>query len=460
MILTLFGLSIAIFLSALDQTILNAAIPHIAADLAKNGRDAALSPWMISSYLLTATIATPIAGKFADIFGTKKMLIAATLAFGITSTLCGLAQDMTSIILARAAQGLAGGAMIGLCFVSVGEIFTAEKRGRYQGLLAASFIVAALVGPALGGYMADAQFWRYIFYLNLPLSLLGCLLFASAFPMAKTERPLAKKIIDYQGILLLVAFLTPMMMAADRFAESGLNDTWTIILAIASCVALPLFIHRERTAVEPLMPMSLFADKTIAICLLTVFNSGIALFGSMLTLALVMQEIFGKTGLETGTALVPLMVQVAVFSVIGGFISTKARARKWLVTAALALLIVGTAMIYADLHDLPASLGPSKILMDAAIGGAGLGLMLPVHTIIVQNSASPQMLGVATSMTQFFRSLGGTLGTGFLSAVLIMGNAHGSRFEMAGALSAALGLYLAGLSANFFINFFLPSHRD
>ncbi len=424
--------------------------------LALNGFDK--SAWIITSYLLFSTIATPVSGKLADIFGAKAVLIYSTFLFGLASALCGSAgifyspllglDAIDQLILCRGLQGIAGGAMIGLCFISIGDLFPVTERGKYQGFLAAAFIVAALIGPALGGWLTDANSWRWIFFLNIPFSLIGCLLFQLSFPVSL--RPRAQAIIDYAGIVFFILFIAPLILAASEIGKLGSVSTVAGLELLVSAVMLAAFLWREKQAAEPLIPLSLFTNKLIAISLVTVFVTGIGLFGSMLLLAMILQKMVDMSGTSSGLALTPLMVLVAVASIAGGLIIAKTKRYKLLILGALALLCLGTTMLAFDVQG---ELTLTKLLIDAGIGGVGLGLLLPVHTILIQNVARPETMGVATSMTQFFRSLGGTIGTGLMSAVMLSLVRQSS---LKGAVYQALLLYAVTLVLALLLNLFLP----
>lgn len=450
----LIGLQIAIFLSALDQTVLNVAIPKMAQAL--HGFDK--SAWIITAYLLFSTIATPLSGKLADIYGAKSVLLVATFLFGLASVFCGSAglidplfgcDAIDQLILARAFQGIAGGAMIGLCFISIGDLFPVAERGKYQGFLAAAFIVAALIGPALGGWLTDKNSWRIIFYLNIPLSLVGCLLFALSFPVSL--RPRAKAVIDYFGILFFVLFIAPMILAVSEIGKMGAVGTIPLVELCFSGLMFIAFLWRESRAPEPLIPLSLFSDRLIAISLMTVFITGIGLFGSMLLLAMILQQMVEMSGTASGLTLTPLMVIVALASIVGGFIVAKTKRYKLLCILSLALLALGTSLL--AWHVQIGHLKISALLIDAAIGGIGLGLLLPVHTILIQNVAPPETMGAATSMTQFFRSLGGTIGTGLMSAVMLSLVRQGTLQQ---AVFQALVLYAITVVMAVLVNCFLP----
>ncbi|MBU6452346.1 MAG: MFS transporter [Cyanobacteria bacterium REEB67] len=457
------ALQIAILLSALDQTVLNIAIPKIAAAL--NAVDK--SAWIITAYLLFSTIATPLAGKLADIYGVKNVLLAAILLFAAASTLCGAAGSIPvlfgldaidQLILARALQGLAGGAMLGLCFVSIGEVFPVAERGKYQGFLAAAFIVAALVGPVLGGFIADKSSWRLVFYMNIPLSAIAALFLYLSFPL--TTRKLARAIIDYKGIVFFVLTIVPVILGAAEIGRLGHFSPSAAVELGGALLAFYLFIRCEEKAIEPLIPLTIFKDRLIAISLTTVFITGIGLFGSMLLLATILQQLLLRSATATGVTLTPLMIVVAGASIAGGLILSKSGRYKLLILSGLTLLALGTALIgvqvqavQAGLNQVSAENSLSALLAAAALGGVGLGLLLPVHTIIIQKIVPSEIMGVATSMTQFFRSLGGTIGTGLMSALMLCLLKVGN---LQTATSQVLYIYASFIVLTLLLNLFLP----
>lgn len=448
----LIGLQIAIFLSAIDQTVLNVAIPKIATLLSDFDRAA----WLITSYLLFATVTTPVAGKLADIYGVKPILIAATLLFGVTSALCGGAgmiqpllafSTMDQLIFFRALQGIAGGAMIGLCFVAVGEIFTARERGKYQGLLAAAFIVAAIIGPVLGGWLVETQSWRYIFYINIPAVIAASILFAYTYP--GSSRAKAQAVIDYPGIALFVLCIAPLLLASSEIGKSGSLTSSSLIEGTVSFLSLAAFLYREKIAKEPLIPLQIFRHRIISISLFTVFITGIGLFGSMLLIAMMLQSILGVSATESGALLTPLMLIVAGASVAGGITIAKTGKYKLLIIGSLLLMEIGTILLSTVSKDS----SPAFLIGTAAAGGVGLGLLLPIHSIIIQNFIKGNLMGVTTSMSQFFRSLGGTLGTGLMSALMLTLMKQGSLEQ---AIRTVLTLYTIALACAIISNFFLP----
>ena len=446
------GLQICILLCAMDQTVLNTAIPRIATAL--GGFDRSMS--IITSYLLFSTVATPIAGKLSDMFGAKSVLVVVTALFTLASGLCALAgmqpsvlglDAMNQLIAMRALQGIAGGAMIGLCFVAIGEFFVLKDRGKLQGLLAASFVVAALIGPVLGGWLVDASTWRMIFYLNIPPGILACLCFK--YCLQDSTRPRVPSTIDIKGILTLILSIFPLIVAAGEIGTKGQFDILSASLAALSLAMFCVFIWCEKAAKEPLIPLILFHDRIVAVSLLTVFVSGIGLFGSTLLLSVTLQRVLNVSALLSGLYLTPVMIAVAAASVCSGFLIGRTGKYKQILLAGLMLMSAGSFL----LSKIEPQSGPWLLIAYAAIGGIGMGFILPVHTIAVQSIVSARMMGVGTSMTQFFRSLGGTVGTGIMSALMVCLIKQSS---LSIAISEMFVLYGIAMLSLFMVNIFIP----
>jgi EmrB/QacA subfamily drug resistance transporter len=446
-------LLLIIFMSALDQTVLNTAIPKIAAVL----NDVNRAPWIITSYLLFATFATPVAGKLADIYGVKPMLTASSILFALTSALCGFSGLLTlpaitigamdQLVVFRGLQGIAGGAMMALCFVAIGDLMPSRERGKFQGVLAADFMIAAIAGPVLGGWLTERFDWRWIFYLNVPVGIVAALLFIFAYP--ESDRARAKPKIDWPGIGLFITSVAPLLILSNEISRRGhltVNSAMQIILSILS---IGLFIVRENSAEEPLIPLTLFKNRVVSISLVTVFITGIGFFGSMLLMAIVLQQIYQLTPTLSGAVLAPLMLVVAGASIAGGLLISKSGKYRVLIIVALLLMTAGTLILSTVSASAPIWLVPCS----GVVGGIGLGLMLPVHSIIIQNAVQGSAMGIATSLSSLFRSLGGTIGTGMMGALLVWLQRNGHEHSH---LPIALMLYAGSLLFAVFLNFFLP----
>lgn len=444
-------------MSALDQTVLNTAIPKISTVLDDINR----APWIITSYLLFATFATPVAGKLADIYGVKPMLIISSISFTVTSALCGASGLMSDVVLPsgyrfgamdqlisfRALQGIAGGAMMALCFVAIGDLMPSRERGKFQGVLAADFMIAAIIGPVLGGWLTESVDWRWIFFLNVPVGIVAALLFAVAYPTSTREK--ASRKIDWPGIAYFVMAVAPLLILSNEIGTHGqltMNSAMELILSIA---AIRFFIVREKSAEEPLIPLALFENRIVSISLVTVFITGIGFFGSMLLMAIILQQTYKLTATMSGAVLAPLMLVVAGASIAGGLFISKTGKYRVLIIVSLLLMTAGTMILSAVSPAAPLWLVPCA----GIVGGIGLGLMLPVHSIIIQNAVQGSSMGIATSLSSLFRSLGGTIGTGVMGALLAWLQQNGHENSQ---LPIALTLYACGLTFAVVLNFFLP----
>ena len=409
------GLQLVLLLAALDQTVVSTAMPHIVSQL--NGFDR--YAWVTTAYLLTSTVAVPVFGGISDIYGRKLVFLPGIFLFVIASVLCGSAglvpflPGMDALIVSRALQGIAAGNMMGLTFTVVGDLFSAADRGRYQGLFAAVFALASLMGPALGGFIADNLSWRFVFYINVPVGLLAMLILYATLPEGKPAT--SKGPVDYAGVALLLLCLTPLLIALSLVPYSGWMAPPVVALIIVSLLFLVGLLVSQRRAHNPLIPMALFKHSVINISVVSLFVTGIGMFGSLLLLPLFFQSVLEFSAAMSGVLLAPLLVVVAASSVAGGFIISHCKRYKAVTLAGLASMTAGTFM----LSRMSASTDLRIIIADMLVVGVGLGLLLPVYTIVIQNEAPKEMLGIATGLSQFFRSMGGTLGTAAFGSLML-----------------------------------------
>lgn len=401
------ALMLAMLLAALDQTIVSTALPTIVGEL--GGFDQ-LS-WVVTSYLLTSTVVVPLYGKFGDLYGRKVVLQVAIGIFLAGSVLCGLAQDMTQLILMRALQGLGGGGLLVVTMAAIGDVIPPAERGRYQGLFVGTYGLATVVGPLLGGFLVDHLSWRWIFYVNLPLGVISLLVIATAFHPHVRH---VKHRIDYWGAGWLTLALSCLILFTT---EGGTVLPWSspqlwFILGFAVVGAIG-FVYEESVAEEPIIPLGLFRHRTFLLsCLIGLFV-GAALFGSTTFLPLYLQVVKGVSPTGAGLQLLPLMGGVLVSSMVSGrVISRIGRYRMFPITgtfiATIALLLLGTLR-----DDTPLAV----IYAYAALLGLGLGMVMQVLILATQNSVDMRLLGVATSGVTLFRSIGGSLGVSVFGAI-------------------------------------------
>ena len=406
---TLTGLLLALALAALDQTIVGTAMPRIIAQL--NGFDR--YPWVTTAYLLTSTICVPIFAKLSDIYGRKWFFLAGTVLFVIASMLCGAANDMTQLIVYRGLQGVGAGVITGLLFTILGDIFAPAERARYQGLFAAVWGMASIFGPTLGGWITDQYSWRWTFYVNLPVGLLAAAAILFEFPYFKPAG--VKRQIDWWGVVTLIGCLVPFMLALTWATNYGWGSQRVLGLMTLAALMLAAFLYAESKASEPLVPLWLFRDPVIAVSSLAIFALGVGMLGVILYVPLFMQGVLGVSAMHSGSLLTPLLIGAVVSSVAAGQIMSRTGRYRNMAIAGAVVAAIGMFLLAA----MDGSTTEAEVVRNMIIAGLGMGVMQPVYTLAVQNVAPPAHLGAATASTQFFRSIGSTVGVALFGSVLL-----------------------------------------
>jgi EmrB/QacA subfamily drug resistance transporter len=401
------GLMLVMLLASLDQTIVSTALPTIVKEL---GGLEHLS-WVVTAYLLAVTAVTPLYGKLGDLYGRKIVLQAALLLFLAGSALCGLAQGMTELIAFRFIQGLGGGGLMVSAQAAVGDVVAPADRGRYTGLFGAVFGVSSVAGPLLGGFMTTHISWRSIFYVNLPLGVLALIVLAVTLPSITERRSHA---IDYAGTLLLALGLSSIILLTTL---GGNTYDWGSpaivgmgVFGVACLVALTFV---ERRAAEPILPPALFGNRVFVVTSAVGFVIGFALFGALTFLPLFQQTVRGLSPTASGLQLLPVMGGLLITSIVSGQVI--ARTGHYKLFPILGTAVAGLGMYLLSSLDETTSTGVAAFHM--LILGLGLGMVMQVLVLVVQNSVPYDMLGVATSGSTLFRSIGGSLGTAILGAI-------------------------------------------
>jgi EmrB/QacA subfamily drug resistance transporter len=409
-VVIILGLLVGMFLGALDQTIVATALPRIASELHGVGH---LS-WVVSAYLLTATAATPIYGKLSDLYGRKLMLQIALVIFLVASVLCALAGTMGQLVAFRALQGLGGGGLLAMSHATIADIVSPRERGRYQGYFAAVFAAASVSGPVLGGFFVDHLTWRWVFWINLPLGLAALGIAQVALRRLRAKR--VRHRIDYAGAVLVVSAICCVLLITTM---GGKEIPWqsTVMAALAGAAVLlaGLAILQERRAPEPILAPRLFANPIYRSTCLINFGLSLTLLGATVYLPLFLQIVLGLAPGESGLMLIPLTSATVLGAMVSGQLVAKTGRYKIFPLIGSVATLIGFGLL-----SLMGS-GTSLVLIGLAIflGGLGVGMIMPVTLVAVQNAVEARDLGSATSSVSFFRSMGGSFGVALFGAVLM-----------------------------------------
>ncbi|MGW7622621.1 MDR family MFS transporter [Streptomyces antimycoticus] len=410
------ALILAVLLAALDQTIVSTALPRIAEDL--NGFDNIA--WVSAAYLLASTAVTPLWGKLGDMFGRKRLYLAATSIFLIASVACGLAQNLPELIGARVLQGVGGGGMIVLTFALVGDLVAPGERGRYQGMFGSVYGVASIVGPLLGGVFTDQLSWRWAFLINLPVGIIALTIAARALPAATRG---AKARIDYSGATILAAIATGLVLITSFGERWGWGSLAIVGLIVATGALAVLLVPVERRAAAPVLPTAMLASRTVVFSSLIGFFANAAMFAVLVYLPTYLQIVHGVSATLSGIHMLPLVAGLVVSqSLAGRWASHVDRLRAILLVGLLAnlagLLLLGT---------IGAATNTLVLSVYFLITGVGIGMVPMVVLTTVQNSVPAADLGAASAVVTFARSIGAAFGVAVFGTLLNTGFADRTR---------------------------------
>ncbi|MDL5351383.1 MDR family MFS transporter [Microbacterium sp. zg-YB36] len=404
------GLILGMFVSMLASTVVSTSLPVIIHDL--GGGQSAFT-WVVTATLLTTAISTPIWGKLADLMNRKLLYQISIVIFVLATAAAGFSQNPETLIAFRALQGIGAGGLAALSQVLMADIISPRERGKYMGLFGAVMAVATVGGPLLGGLITDAWGWRWNFFVALPVAIAALIIVQRTLKVP--ARPKVKAKIDYLGIVLLSVSVSLLLvwisLAGDSFAWWSLE---TVLMAGGALLGAVLFVIVELRSPEPLVPLSLFRDRTFSLSVVASIATGIAMFGASVYLSQYMQLARGATPTEAGIMTIPMIAGLLIASMgVGALITKTGRWKAFLVVGAV-LLVAGSTMLATIESDTNFVL--VSIYMFAL--GAGIGMTMQNLVLVVQNTANPSQIGVASSGVTFFRSLGGTIGVAVMGAAL------------------------------------------
>jgi len=438
------GVLLAMFLAALDQTIIATALPTIGRELG----DLEHLSWIVTVYLLTSTAVTPLYGKLSDSYGRRSIMLIGIVVFIVGSIACALAPTMFALILARGLQGIGGGGLIALAQTIIADLVPPKERGRYQVYFASVFMTSSLLGPVLGGFFAEKLHWSVIFWINLPLGLLAfAIAYHSLKRLPRFERPHR---LDLLGAALLVTATVVLLLALSWGGIRYPWGSWPILGLLAGSLALwVLFALRMRLAPEPLIPPGVLHNPVVRMATLSAcFGMG-TYIGLTIYLPVYFETVRGLSASLSGLALIPLMAGTVVGATLSGRTMAKVKHYKRLPVAGLlvAMAATGVLVLYGE------ALSITAVEVILAIVSVGFGTVLPVTMVTTQNAVAPHQMGTATGTANFFRSLGGAFIVAVFGAIVLSGSGvtGAASFEALGEAAARSGIDLADVFRSVFV---------
>ncbi len=442
--ITMSGVGLAMFMGSLDQTIVATAMPKIVQDL--HGFESYAG--VVTAYIIASTAVMPIVGKLSDVHGRKYFLLGGILWFTLASVLCGLAQTMPQLIAFRALQGLGAGTMTCAASTLIADLFSPAERGKVIGILVPISSVSSVMGPLLGGFLTDGPGWRYVFYVNLPIGLLGCAVLARFAPNLRHFRPVDFRV-DYAGVVALIASVVPLLLALNGIDK---DHPWfspqVLGLGAAGFIFGLVFLFIEKKTSHPILPLELFKNSIVSISLLSAALTSAALFGVTFFLPLFVQQVLGANAKTSGAILLPFTLTFAVMvAATGQMISRFERYRVFAILGP-AVAVIGGFL----LSRLGTTTSHTALVAAIIIVGAGLAVCMPVYNLATQNAVPLNLLGSATSMVNFTRAIGSSLGVAVFGSIL---TAQTQSAGIASALGDIFGLVPFILIATMVLAFFM-----
>lgn len=399
---------LTMFFSSMDQTVVSTAMPTIIGDL--HGLN--LYAWVFTSYMMASSVTIPIYGKLSDVFGRKPFYLFGLIMFGIGSAVSGQAHTMPELIWARAFQGIGAGAMMSMPRATVGDIFTPQERGKWMGVMMAVFGLSSIIGPALGGWITDTLSWRWVFYINLPFAILAIIGVVATLPKVRAEHRVK---VDWLGSFILVVGLIPILLG---FTWAGTKYAWgspiELTLFFGGLIGMIIFVLWERKAEDPLLAPSLFKNRIFSTSLILGILVGMTMFGSIMFLPLFVQGVLGLNAQNSGWVMSPMMLGFIVGSMVSGQVMSKTGRYKYLSWVSGAVIVVGSVLLnQMNIHTTWATVAFNMVVL-----GLGIGSLMPLMNMVVQNAFPYKMMGTVNSTQQFVSSLGGVIASPIFGSIL------------------------------------------
>ncbi len=422
-LLAMIGISFVTMLVALDQTVVGTALPTIVGEL--KGFD--LYAWVATSYLLSSVITVPIFGRLGDYYGRKPFVVVSIVVFTGASVLCGMANDMLSLVLARGLQGIGGGMLVGTAFACVPDLFPdSVVRLRWQVLMSSAFGIANAVGPSLGGVLTQYYGWRSVFYVNLPVGLLSLFFVYRYLPHLRHVEHDTKMRLDWPGAVLIALSLGALQLFVEWLPKHGIASWPTLLLVVAFAAGGALWWW-ERRAAQPILPFDMFGNRALAALFTLAILGGFSMFSLLFYAPLLFQGGFGMSPKDAGLVITPLVVFITIGSIMNGRVVTRIRHPNAMLQVGFALFAFTCIGVVVSTHATPA-----WMLMTLMVaGGVGLGFVLPNLTVFAQQMAGREHLGIATALLQSLRMVGGMLGTALTGTLVNQMYAGGVRTALA-----------------------------